>query len=70
MSSRSRNCRKSRCSGHADYEIAIEVSEARLREYNLTFDQVVNVVYRSNLNLAGGTIRSQGERDPRTDRRS
>jgi len=47
--------------GAHDYEIAIEVSEARLREYNLTFDQVVNVVHRSNLNLAGGTIRSQGE---------
>ena len=47
--------------GARDYEIAIEVSEARLREYNLTFDQVVNVVRRSNLNLSGGTIRSQGE---------
>ncbi len=47
--------------GARDYEISLEVSEARLREYNLTFDQVVNVVRRSNLNLAGGTIRTQGE---------
>jgi multidrug efflux pump subunit AcrB len=47
--------------GARDYEIAIEVSEERLREYNLTFEQVVEVVRRSNLNLAGGTIRSQGE---------
>nr|WP_320191434.1 efflux RND transporter permease subunit [uncultured Desulfobacter sp.] len=47
--------------GARNYEIAIEVSEERLREYNLTFDQVVDAVRRSNLNLSGGTIRSQGE---------
>jgi len=47
--------------GIRDYEIAIEVSESRLREYGLTFDHVVNAVRKSNLNLAGGTIRSEGE---------
>ena len=47
--------------GARDYEIGIEVSEARLREYHLTFDQVAAAVRRSNLNLAGGTIRTQGE---------
>lgn len=47
--------------GARDYEINIEVSESRLREYGLTFDQVVGAVRQSNLNLAGGTIRSQGE---------
>lgn len=47
--------------GARDYEIAIEVSEQRLREYNLTFNRVVEAVRRSNLNLAGGTIRTQGE---------
>lgn len=47
--------------GARDYEIAIEVSEERLREYNLTFNQVVDAVRRSNLNLAGGTIRTRGE---------
>jgi multidrug efflux pump subunit AcrB len=47
--------------GTREYEIGIEVSETRLREYGLTFDQVVNAVRNSNLNLAGGTIRSQGE---------
>ena len=47
--------------GARDYEIAIEVSEERLRKYNLTFNQVVDAVRRSNLNLTGGTIRTQGE---------
>ena len=47
--------------GARDYEIAIEVSEERLREYGLTFTNVVEAVRRSNLNLAGGTIRTQGE---------
>jgi multidrug efflux pump subunit AcrB len=47
--------------GTREYEIGIEVSEERLREYGLTFDQVAAAVRRSNLNLAGGTIRSQGE---------
>jgi len=47
--------------GARDYEIAIEVSEARLREYGLSLNQVVEAVRRSNLNLSGGTIRTQGE---------
>ena len=47
--------------GVRDYEINIEVSESRLREYNLSFDQVSQAVRQSNLNLAGGTIRTQGE---------
>ena len=47
--------------GTRDYEISIEVSEERLREYGLTFDQVTNAVRSSNLNLAGGTLRTEGE---------
>lgn len=47
--------------GARDYEIAIEVSEQRLREYGLTFDMVAAAVKRGNLNLAGGTIRTEGE---------
>lgn len=47
--------------GIRDYEIGIEVSEARLREYGLTFGQVADAVRRSSLNLAGGTIRTEGE---------
>jgi multidrug efflux pump subunit AcrB len=47
--------------GIRDYEINIEVSEERLREYGLTFAQVKNAVARSNLNMAGGTIRTRAE---------
>ncbi|MGD8386741.1 MAG: efflux RND transporter permease subunit [Desulfobacteraceae bacterium] len=47
--------------GARDYEIGIEVSEARLREYGLSFDQVADTIRRSNLNMAGGVIRTQGE---------
>jgi len=48
-------------SGASDYEISIEVSEERLREYGLTFDQVAQIVRTSSLNLAGGTVRTEGE---------
>lgn len=47
--------------GTRDYEIGIEVSEERLRQYGLTLDQVTAAVRRGNLNLGGGTIRTQGE---------
>jgi len=47
--------------GARDYEIGIEISEERLREYGLSFGQVAEAVRRSNLNLAGGTIRTEGE---------
>jgi multidrug efflux pump subunit AcrB len=47
--------------GTREYEIAIEVSEERLRQYGITFDQVTAAVRRGNLNLGGGTIRTRGE---------
>ncbi len=47
--------------GARDYEIAIEVSEERLRQYGLAFSDVTDAVRRSSLNLAGGTIRTQKE---------
>ena len=47
--------------GAREYEIGIEVSEERLREYGLTFDMVKDAIRHSNLNLAGGTIRTRGE---------
>jgi multidrug efflux pump subunit AcrB len=47
--------------GSRQYEIAVEVSEERLREYGLTFSAVSNAIRKSNLNLAGGTIRTTGE---------
>ena len=47
--------------GLRDYEIAIEVSEERLRQYGLSFDDVAKAVRRGSLNLAGGTIRTREE---------
>ena len=48
--------------GARDYEISIEVSEATLRRYGLSFDEVASAVRRSSLDLAGGSIvSSSGE---------
>ncbi len=47
--------------GGRDYEIAIEVSEERLRQYGLTFAEVARAVKTSSLNLSGGTMRAEGE---------
>ncbi len=47
--------------GARDYEISIEVSEARLREYGLTFDQVTAAVRANSLNAPGGTLRTDDE---------
>lgn len=47
--------------GARDYEIAIEVSEEQLRKHGLKLSDVAAAVRRSNLNLAGGSIRSRGE---------
>ncbi|GAA4877561.1 efflux RND transporter permease subunit [Ferrimonas pelagia] len=45
--------------GAKAYEIAIELSEDKLREYNLTFDDVALAVNQSSLNLPGGSIRAE-----------
>ncbi len=47
--------------GTREYEIGIEISEERLLRYGLTFDQVAAAVRKSSLNLAGGTLRTEGE---------
>lgn len=47
--------------GGREYEIGIEVSEERLREYGITFAQVAAAVRQSSLNLSGGVMRTQGE---------
>ena len=47
--------------GAREYEISVEVSEERLREYGLSFAQVADAVRRSSMNLAGGTVRTEGE---------
>ncbi|MFQ5697215.1 MAG: efflux RND transporter permease subunit [Myxococcota bacterium] len=42
------------------YEISIEVSEAMLRRYGLSFDAVADAVRRSSLDLPGGSIKTEG----------
>lgn len=46
--------------GARNYEVSVEISEARLQEYNLTFTELVNAVRRSSIDLPGGSIRSEG----------
>ncbi len=46
--------------GVKDYEIAIEVSEQRLRELNLTLDEVARTLRLSSLDLPAGMIKTQG----------
>jgi multidrug efflux pump subunit AcrB len=42
-----------------NYEVAIEIPEHRLREYGLTFEQVVSAIRGSSVDLPGGSIRSE-----------
>lgn len=46
--------------GVRGYEISIEVSETSLREYGLTFDQIVQAVRGSSIDLPGGLIKAEG----------
>ncbi len=46
--------------GAKDYEIDIEISEATLRKYGLSLQAVADIVRRENLELPGGTIRTEG----------
>jgi len=45
--------------GDRDLEISIEISEASLRRYDLSFEDIANAVRRTSLDLAGGAINSQ-----------
>ncbi|MEO1028739.1 MAG: efflux RND transporter permease subunit [Pseudomonadota bacterium] len=47
-------------SGVRNREISIEVSEADLRAYGLSFNEVANAVQRASVNLSGGTVRTSG----------
>lgn len=46
--------------GIAAFEISINVSEIALRRYGLTFDDVVQAIRRTSVDIPGGTIRSIG----------
>ena len=46
--------------GSREYEISIEVSEEKLQQYGLTFDQVTSAIRNSSIDMPGGTIKSSG----------
>ena len=46
--------------GVRDFEISIEISEESLRQFNLSFDQVVTAVKTGSLELPGGKIKTRG----------
>ena len=50
---------RAQVTGVRDYEIGIEVSEDKLREYGLTFSQVAQAVQNSSIDLPGGSIRAE-----------
>lgn len=46
--------------GVRDYEIGVEVTEDALRRYGLTFNDVVQAVRSTSIDLPGGSIKSEG----------
>lgn len=46
--------------GVAEFEISINVSETSLREYGLTFDDVVQAIRSTSVDIPGGSIKSRG----------
>ncbi len=46
--------------GRKDFEIAVEISEQRLREFGLSLSQVANEISRWSIDLPGGSIRTDG----------
>lgn len=47
--------------GTRPFEIAINVSENSLKKYSLSFDDIVNALTASSVDLPGGSIKTQGE---------
>jgi len=50
-----------RIMGYPEVEISVEVSEEKLLEYGLRFDQVVAAVRSNNLDLTGGVVKTKEE---------
>jgi len=46
-------------SGSREYEVSVEVSEEKLRHYNLTFQEVADAVTGNSLDLSAGVVRSE-----------
>jgi len=42
-------------------ELAVELDETQMRRYNLTFTDIQNAISLNNIDISGGTIRSQRE---------
>jgi multidrug efflux pump subunit AcrB len=42
------------------YEVSVELSEAAMRQYGLTFDEVANAIRRSSLDLPAGSLETEG----------
>lgn len=47
--------------GSPNYQIDVEVSEKKLREYGLSLQQVAEIIRRQNVELPGGTLRSRSQ---------
>jgi len=47
-------------SGVRNYEIAIEIAQDKLRQYNLSLNQVSNAVANSSTDVSAGNIKTQG----------
>ncbi len=47
-------------SGVRDYEIAIEISQNKLQQYNLTIDQISTAIASASLDASAGNIRTRG----------
>ncbi len=54
--------------GERDEEVSIEVSEAALRSYGLTFSDVANAIRGRSVNVSGGTVRTETGNVPITAR--
>lgn len=46
--------------GVRDYEIAIEVSQNTLRQYNLTLDDIADAISKSSIDISSGNLRTSG----------
>jgi HAE1 family hydrophobic/amphiphilic exporter-1 len=47
--------------GTRDYQIDVEISEDTLRKYGLTLQQVAQIIRRENLELPGGTMKTESQ---------
>ncbi|MEX0704471.1 MAG: efflux RND transporter permease subunit [Planctomycetales bacterium] len=47
--------------GGRDFQIDVELSEARLREYGLTLQEAARIIRRENVEMPGGTMKTDAE---------